>query len=171
MGSYNSPILLKGCFMATLAPPSPSPFPSDSSAAGLSEPARILNAFIAPSKTFTDLQRNASWWGPFLLTVLVTFLFVGVMDRQIGFDQVSRNEIARSPKRAEQMDKLPADQKAQQYALSATITKYISYGSPLFVLLGWLIISAVLMAAFNFGAGASVPFKVAFAIAAYSGLP
>jgi len=28
----------------------------------LSEGARIVNTFIAPSKTFTDLRRNASWW-------------------------------------------------------------------------------------------------------------
>jgi hypothetical protein len=139
--------------------------------APMSEPARILNTFIAPAKTFSDLPNNASWWGPFLLTVLITFLFVAVMDRQIGFDQVSRNEIAKSPRRAEQIEKLPADQRAQQMALSATITKYISYGSPVFVLLGALIVSGVLLALFNFGAGASVPFKVAFAIAIYGGLP
>ena len=30
-------------------------------AAPLSEPARIVNTFIAPSKTFTDLRRSAAW--------------------------------------------------------------------------------------------------------------
>jgi hypothetical protein len=161
---YNFADSSEGLLMDTAVTPLPSEAP-------MSEPARILNTFIAPSKTFSDLQRNASWWGPFVLTVLLTFVFVGVMGRQIGFDQVSRNELAKSPRRVEQMEKLPADQRAQQMELSATITKYISYASPVFVLLGWLITAGVLMGAFNFGAGASVPFKTAFAIAAYGGLP
>lgn len=137
----------------------------------MSEPARILNTFIAPSKTFTDLQCNASWWGPYLLVVLVTILFAFAMDRQVGFDQISRNEIARSPKRSEQLDKLPADQKAKNIEISAVITKYISYGVPIIALIASLITAGSLMAAFNVGAGASVSFKTALAIAMYGGLP
>jgi hypothetical protein len=140
------------------------------SEAPMSEPARILNTFIAPAKTFSDLQRNASWWGPFVLSALVTLLFAAVMDRQVGFEQISRNEIARSS-RADQFDKLPPDQKAQQLAISASITKYISYATPVLVLLFTSIIAAALMAAFNLGASAGVSFKVAFAIAMYGGLP
>jgi hypothetical protein len=64
--------------------------------APLSEGARILNTFAAPSKTFTDLRRNASWWAPWLLLSAVSILFFYVMDRQIGFDQISKNEISRS---------------------------------------------------------------------------
>jgi hypothetical protein len=41
-------------------------------AAPLSEGARSVNTFIAPSKTFTDLRRNASWWGPWLLISIVS---------------------------------------------------------------------------------------------------
>lgn len=151
--------------MATVVTTSPS------SGAPMSEPARLLNTFIAPSKTFSDLQRNASWWGPYLLVFLTTILFASVMDRQVGFDQVSRNEIARSPKRTEQLDKLPADQKAKNLEISAAITKYISYGIPIIALIGSLVTAGVLMAAFNLGAGASVSFKTAFAIAMYGGLP
>ncbi len=150
--------------MATAVTPPPSEAP-------MSEPARILNTFIAPAKTFSDLRRNAWWWGPFVLSVLATLLYVGVIDRQIGFDQVSRNEIAKSPKRSDQIDKLPADQRVRQMDLIAKITKGFAYISPVFVIIGSLIVAAVLMAAFNFGAGASVPFKVSLAIAFYGGLP
>jgi hypothetical protein len=137
----------------------------------MSEPARILNTFIAPAKTFSDLQRNAWWWGPFVLTVLASLLYVATIDRQIGFDQVSRNEIAKSPKRSDQLDKLPADDRAKQFELSAKITKVFSYISPVFVLIGSLLVAAVLMAVFNIGASAGVSFKVALAIAMYGGLP
>jgi len=138
--------------------------------APLSEPSRILNTFIAPSKTFTDFQRNASWWGPFVLACLATILFVFVMDRQLGFEQISKNQIARSS-RAEQFDKLPADQKAQQMQLSVTITKVFSYGSPIIVIILYLIAAGVLLGVFNLGAGAGVKFKVALAIVVYGNLP
>ena len=138
--------------------------------APMSEPARILNTFIAPSKTFSDLSRNASWWGPYLLLALATFFFVMTMDRQIGFEQISKNEIAKSS-RAEQFDKLPADQKAQQMHMTVAITRNISYATPVLALIAYLIMAGVLMGVFNFGAGTSVPFKVALAITVYGSLP
>ena len=83
--------------------PAPAPEP-----APLSEGARLVNTFIAPSKTFTDLRRNANWWGPWLVISFFALLFIYSMDRQIGFDQISRNEIAHSA-RADQFDKLSPD--------------------------------------------------------------
>jgi hypothetical protein len=141
-----------------------------SSDAALTEPARILNTFFAPSRTFCDLERNASWWGPFVLAVLATLLFIFTIDRQVGFDQITKNEIAKSS-RAEQFDKLPADQKAKQMEFATTITRYISYASPIFVIVGYLVVAGVLLALSNLGAGAGLRFKVAMAIAAYGGLP
>ena len=52
--------------VAPLPPISPSPS-STAVAPPMSEGARIINTFIAPSKTFTDLRRSAAWWAPFLL--------------------------------------------------------------------------------------------------------
>jgi Yip1 domain len=161
---YNSADSSEGLSMDNVVTPPPSGTP-------MSEPARIINTFIAPSKTFSDLQNNASWWGPFLLIVLVTLLYVAVMDRQIGFDQVSRNEIAKSPRRAEQMEKLPADQRAQQMKYSEIGTKYISYASPVIALIVYVIMAGVLLAVFKFGADAGVTFKIALAIVVYGSLP
>jgi hypothetical protein len=155
--------------MAALpATPMPSPTPE---VPPLSEGARILNTFIAPSKTFTDLRRSASWWAPWLLIAIFSLLFVYVMDRQVGFEQVSKNQITWSPSRAEQLEKLPPDQRAQQLRISAIITRYISYSSPILVLLFFLVIAAVLMGTFNLVAGAGVPLKICWAIVIYSGLP
>jgi hypothetical protein len=147
--------------------PMPAPQPD---APRLSESERILDTFIAPSKTFTDLRRNSSWWAPWLLISIFSLLFVFVMGKQIGFEQISKNSIAQSS-RAEQFDKLPADQQAKQVQLATTITRYISYSLPLIQLITFLVIAAVLMATFNFGAGASVPFKTSVAIVIYGSLP
>lgn len=138
--------------------------------APLSEGARLLNTFIAPSQTFTDLRRNASWWAPWLLISLFSLVFVYAMERQVGFDQISKTQIAHSS-RAEQFEKLPADQRAKQLQISVTITRYISYSLPILDLLIFLVIAGVLMGTFNLAAGASVPFKSAYAIVMYASLP
>ena len=150
--------------MATVATPPPMGPP-------MSEPARILNTFIAPAKTFTDLQRNASWWGPLVLVVLVSLLYAATMDRKVGFEQIARNEIARSASRSAQMDKMAPDQKAQNVAISAAITKYIAYGSVILAFIFWAIMAGILLAVFRFGADAAVSFKVVWAIVIYGGMP
>jgi hypothetical protein len=137
----------------------------------LSQGSRIVDTFIAPSKTFHDLQRSASWWAPWLLIAIVSVIFIYSMDRNVGFEQISKNEIARSPRRSDQFEKLPADQQAKQLQVTAIATKFISYGVPIFALLAFAIMAGLLMATFNFGAGASVPFKVAYAIVVYGSLP
>jgi hypothetical protein len=137
---------------------------------GLSEPQRIINIFFAPSKTFDDLKRNASWWAPWLLASIVSLLFVYTVDKKITFEQSTINQIQKSA-RADQFDKLSPEQKAQQITLSTKITKYISYSIPVLILIINLIVAAVIMGIFNLGFGAALPFKRTLAIVYYAGLP
>jgi hypothetical protein len=148
-----------------------SPNPDASGAAPLSQAARVTNMFFAPSKTFNDLRRSASWWVPWLLISVVSLMFVYAMDRQIGFEQISRNEIARNPKAAEQFDKLSPEQRAKNLQISSSIARDISYGVPIIQLISFLVMAGVLLATFNFAAGAGVPFKTALAIVIYSSVP
>ena len=39
---------------------------------GLSEIARVVDTFVAPTATFKDILRSASWWLPFLLMAVIT---------------------------------------------------------------------------------------------------
>jgi hypothetical protein len=155
--------------MAAAPVPPATPVPTPESAP-LSEGARILNTFIAPSKTFTDLRRNASWWGPWLLISIFSMIFIYAMGRQISFDQISRNQVAHSS-RAEQFEKLPADQQANQIQLSSTIIRYFAYGSPVLILFYFLVSTVVLWATFKIGAGAETSFGQAYAIVMYAALP
>ena len=143
--------------------PTPEPAP-------LSEGARIIDTFIAPSKTFTDLRRNASWWGPWLLISICALFFVYTMKQQVGFEQISKNEIAHSS-RAEQFDKLSPDDQAKQIRFSNTLIGYFSYGTPVTIPIFFAIGTVVLWATFNLGAGANVSFKTAYAIMFYGSLP
>jgi len=144
------------------------PLPGD---APLSEPSRIINSFIAPSKTFTDLRRNSSWWVPWILISVVALLFVYTVQVKVGFDQVVHNEIANNARSEAQLSRLPADQRAERLQGITKFTQAVAYASPVTGLIAFVIIAAVLMATFNFGAGASIPFKTSLAVVTYGNLP
>lgn len=136
----------------------------------LSETQRLLNTFVAPSRTFTDLRRNSRWWVPWIVISLATLTFMYVIDQKVGFDQIAHNVIA-SSSRAEQIEQLPPDQRAKQYASIARFTRSLSYASPVTTLIVYLIIAALLMGTFRFGAGAEIGYKTSLAIVTYGILP
>jgi hypothetical protein len=146
-----------------------SPVPS-AQPAPLSEGARLINTFIAPSKTFTDLRRSAQWWAPWILISIFSIVFVYAMGKQVGFDQISKNQVAHSS-RADQFEKLPADQQAKQLQLSTKIIGFFAYGSPLMILFYLLIETVALWATFKVAAVAETSFGQAYAIVMYAGLP
>lgn len=153
--------------MSSTSPSIPTPEPA---VAPLSQGARIVNTYIAPSKTFNDLKRSASWWAPWLLVSIVAVVFLIVVGHYVGWEQTARTSIAQS-NRADQFDKLDPAQQAQQLHIAAIITQAIAYSTPAIIVIAYLLIAAVLMGTFNLGLGTSVPFKVSLAIVVYSGLP
>jgi hypothetical protein len=152
---------------APVLPASPAPTPQP---APLSQGARIIDTFIAPSKTFTDLRRSAAWWAPWILISVFALVFVYAMQRQVGFDQISKNQISHSS-RADRFDKLPPDQQAKQLQISSKFIGFFSYGSPLLILVYCVIGSAVLWLTFKLALGAETTFGQAYAITMYGWLP
>jgi hypothetical protein len=146
--------------------------PSDSNTAPLSEPARIVNTFIAPSKTFTDLRRSAAWWGPLVVTLLIGLAFVYTVDKKITFRKVTDNQIAMSAKATQRMEQMNPVDREVATARQAKITGYIAYCFSAFILIWFLIVSLVLLLTFKFGAGASdLTFSRIFAVSMYASLP
>src|SRR3954471_22743852 len=110
----------------------------------LSEGARIVNTFIAPSKTFTDLRRSAAWWAPFLLMAVISMAFVYTVDKKIGFRKVSDNQVEMSPKATARMDQMNKVDREQAMERQAKFTGYISYGFWALMLIWYLIVTVVL---------------------------
>ena len=140
----------------------------------LSEPQRIINTYIAPTKTFTDIRRNASWWAPWILGAIIGYLLVFAVSSKVGWEQVTENQIKTRPRQEAQLEQLRQqnpDQYARQIQISVAITKGFSYAIPVLALLFTAIIAAVLMATFNFGLGTQISFKQALAIVFYGFLP
>ena len=137
----------------------------------LSEPARILNTFIAPSKTFCDLRRSASWWAPFLLIVISSLAFTYAVDQKIGFRKVVENQVQASPKATQRLEEMPPDQRNQAMQGQAKGTRYFSYGFSIVLLILYVVFAAIYLATFKFGAGADLTFKASLAVVIYAALP
>jgi hypothetical protein len=152
---------------APVLPDSPVPSPAP---APLSQGARIGDTFIAPSKTFTDLKRSAAWWAPWIVIAIFSLVFVYAMQKQVGFEQISKSQVERSS-RAADFDKLPPDQQAQRLAISNKFVAVFSYGSPLFLLFYCLVTTLALWLTFKLVLGAETSFGQAYAITMYAWLP
>ena len=138
---------------------------------GLSEAQRLIDTFIAPSKTFTDLRRSAMWLAPYVIIVIVGFLFVYTIDQKIGFQKVVDNQLQMQPKAAQRIESLPADKQAPAIQRQVAITKFISYAVPVIALIIYSIFASVIFASVKFAANAQVQFKTVFALIVYTRLP
>lgn len=153
--------------MSTTAPQ----MPPEAGPAALSEPQRIINVFVAPSKTFMDIRRNASWWVPWILTGILAAVSFFMFNNKLDLDRFIREQIANSPRQSQAFENLSKEQQDQRIAISIKITRITPYLVPVFSLVFGLIIAAILMAAFNFIHEAAVPFGRSLAIFFYAGLP
>ncbi|HYW38018.1 MAG TPA: YIP1 family protein [Terriglobales bacterium] len=147
------------------------PSVSSQEPAPLSEPQRLVDTFIAPSKAFTDLRRNANWWAPFLIIAIVSLLFVYVVDQKVGFRKVAENLIQLQPKQADRIDRLPAHQRQTVMQQQVTVTKIISYAVPVIALGVYAVFAAILLATLKFGVSADIKYKSLFALVVYTRLP
>lgn len=137
----------------------------------LSEVERVVDTFVAPSKTFTDIRRSASWWLPWVLMSIFGLALVFKVDKKVGMDRVAENSIQQSPKRAAKVDALPPEQRASQMETAAKFTRIIAYGSPIVTVIIVGILAAVLLGTFNFGFGVELKFMQCMAISMYAFLP
>src|SRR5208337_1421016 len=137
----------------------------------LSEVERVVDTFVAPSKTFTDIRRSASWWMPWVLMSIFGLALVFTVDKKVGMEKVAENSIQLAPKRAAKLDQLPSEQRASQMEMAAKITRIFAYASPVLTVIIVAILAGVLLGTFNFGFGAELTFMQCMAISMYAFLP
>src|ERR1039458_1061077 len=137
----------------------------------LSEIERVVDTFIAPSKTFIDIRRSASWWVPWLLGAIVWVGMVYVVDKKVGMKQVVENGLAMAPKQAEKLDRLDPADRDKQMEIAVKGNRIFWYAYPLVTLIFAAIVAGVLLGTFNFGFGAELKFKHCIAVTLYSWLP
>jgi hypothetical protein len=138
----------------------------------LSQVGRVVDTFIAPSKTFNDILRDSSWWLPWLLGVLVTLGYSAAIQQKIGWDKTYSNILQYSSEtQQERFQQLSPDQQARQKAIASSATKYIVWASPVLGLLFTAIAAGLLLMTLNFGLGGHAKFGQLFAVWMYATLP
>ena len=150
------------------------PLPDDlpiTSTPTLSPVQRVVDTFIAPTRAFTDLARDASWWLPFVLYIVSSVAFAFTVQKQVGWPKTYDGIIAQSAKQQEQFANMPAARAANAKALGAKITAVTTYGTPVLILIFTAIAAAVLLGTLNFGFGGKAKFSQLFALYLYSALP
>lgn len=144
----------------------------DPAAPRLSQAERVIDTFIAPSKTFTDILRgNTSWWLPVILLFFGSIALGLTVQKQVGFERAYVNDLHNSPAQEERINQMPPAQRATTLAFSAKITQGFTYGFPITLMIGFAIYSLILWAAFNFGLGAQTTFWQVYAVSWYAALP
>jgi Yip1 domain len=154
--------------MSSVPQPVSAPTPE---AKPLSQVERIVDVFIAPRKTFTDLRRSAAWWAPWLLIIVVSISFVYVGGEKVGFRKIMENQMKSQPKQQARLEQLPPDQREKQLQAGAQVTKVISYSFWIIQLIILMIVTLVLWGTFKFAIGADVSFNLSLAIVIYASLP
>jgi Yip1 domain len=141
-------------------------------APGLTQIQRVTNTFTAPSKTFEDIKRgNKSWWLPFVLMAVVSYILFASVSTKIGMQTVVDNQIRLDPKAEERMAQVPPAQRETQMKVSLYITEGIFIASPLFLLAAGAVVALVLWGTINFAFGGKATFGSVFAVWMFASLP
>ena len=136
--------------------------------APLSETQRVIDVFIAPSKTFIDIRRKATFWGPLVIMIVMCVLFSFAVQQKIGWERVFENNIHQTPSKEEKIDSAPNAESIK--AISAKVTAIASYGYFAIVLLFTLIYALLIWVSVNFGFGGTAKYSQIYAVSFYAGV-
>ena len=139
-------------------------------APALTEVQRVVDTFTAPSKTFIDIRRNATFWGPLVIMILVAIGFSYAVQQKITWEKVFENNLHQTPSREEQFEKLSPDQQATQKTVAVKITSIVAYCYPVIILVFTAIFALLVWVTVNFGFAGTSKFGQVFAVSMYANL-
>ena len=137
----------------------------------LSPAQRVVNIFVAPTKTFEDVKRSSGWWVPFLIAVLVGALYSYVVVHKVGLPTLVDDAVRQSARSQDQIANSTPEQAARIRTFTGTAIKWALYAGPVLAFIIGLINAGVLLASANFGAGGKAKYKDMLAVWFYGALP
>jgi hypothetical protein len=145
--------------------------PAAGASPGLSQWQRVSNTFFAPSKTFADIKRgNKSWWLPFILIGLVSYILFAAVTFKIGMQQVVDNQIHLNPKAEERLAQATPEQREMSSKISLYITEGVFIANPLLVLAITALLSLGMWGTMNFLFAGKATYGSIFAVWMYASL-
>jgi len=153
-------------------PPAPGSSAAPAPEQKMSAIARIFGALFSPKAAFTDICARPGVVLPMLLLLVSMLGGVYAVGQHVGWDRFARQQMDKNPRAAAQIEQLPPDQRDAAYARGTVFTKYIAYAIP-FLYPPFLVfaVGGILLGAVNVMTGASIDYRRATAIVAYSAMP
>ena len=136
----------------------------------LSEVARVVDAFVAPSKTFTDIRRSATWWLPFVLICILSCGFAYMALHKVGLPTLVDSVVHTNSSLSDRLANSTPDQAAKIRSSIEMQFKFM-YVAPIFILIVALIVAAVFLGTANFIFGGKANYKQMLAVWFYGTLP
>jgi hypothetical protein len=140
-------------------------------APALSQMQRLVNLFLAPSATFQDIRRSASWWLPYVLMALASLAVAYSIEHKVGFEQLFETQIHLNPTQQSQLNQLDPAARAMRLHAVAVGYRWTTYSYPILLLLTALFAALILWASFSFVLGAVVTYPQMLALWLYASLP
>lgn len=137
----------------------------------LSETERVMDAFIAPTKTFADLRRSRSWWLPFLILAIFAYLFTMTAMSHVGLQHLAESAIHNNPSQNEKLQQASPEGREQMLHITAIIMQISFFGWPVLVLVLSAVGALLLWVGFNFILGGSATYPGMFAVMMFAWLP
>lgn len=134
----------------------------------LTETQRVIDTFTAPSKTFIDIRRKATFWGPLVIMIIVGVLFSFAVQQKVGWERVFENNLHQSPAKQEKIESAPNADSIK--AVSAKVTAIFSYGYTAVILIITAIYALLIWATVNFGFGGTAKYSQVYAVSFYATL-
>ena len=138
----------------------------------LSQVERVVDTFVAPTKTFTDINRNANWLLAWVVMLACSLAYSATVGAKIGWDHVSQTQMRMAPaSRQQQIENLPPEQKTRAMEMNVKITRGIAFGFQILGLIFLVIVALILWLTFSFGLGSDITFPKSLAIVVFASLP
>ena len=136
----------------------------------LSQVARVVDTFVAPSKTFADIRRSAAWWLPFVLLCVVSFAFAYAVLHKVGLPTLVDSIIHSNASLGDRIANSTPDQVATIRSSIETQFRFM-YIAPVFILIVALLVAGIFLGTANFVFGGKANYKQMLAVWFYGTMP
>src|SRR5271156_2490224 len=109
---------------------------------------RVVDTFVAPEKTFSDVKKGANWWLPFLIAAVFGLIYAFTIVHKIGLPALVDGVIHQSSALEDRLANATPEQAAAIRSSIETQFKVL-YIAPVFSLILGLVAAGILLATAN----------------------
>ena len=120
----------------------------------------LVDLYVAPRQAFERIVKSPQFVLPLIGHILLTFAFTGIWLHKMDAREFIKTQIEESGR----ADKIPAEQREAIIEQQAKFMPIFAWASPVFLVIGIVVVAACLMLIYRFFYSSDVGFRQSFAI-------